>query len=394
MIVLPAILLVVSQSAVRYPYLSYSHVLGSIGIMDYSDKTTPLTDKYGNKYTTAEADSLMPLSNFRQLMMDGRMPDSIAGQEATMRNIASRQIVVRHTPSDGMSTQPPLHLLYENMPKRVGIELPTDMIRLSGELTFIDCATLRTNGNKSDIFTRALQKSGFVFPVRASWSNDSPRKRYDEGIFCSDARGELYHLKMVNGRPFVRHVPMPTGFVLADVSIAEPSDKSFYAIAYSTNGCMGLIAQDENSESGYSVSLFDLAPVNLLTDRITFSGNLVSWTLTVVNETGVSAWAFDRQTLAPLDTLTLVAPQPTTLESACAALLPLSFGKSYVAGGDEVANVKIGPTIAWLIAIVLACVYYFWRGRRKGSEGLWGTLLVALTGPCGLIAALLIPQDY
>ena len=126
----------------------------------------PFNDLQGNKYTTAQFDSLMPFLNYRQLMADGHLPDSICGTAISPPLLRAATVVFRYTPRERKTPDKGLYILFESMPKRVGLEMPDDVFRLKDGIEFIDVQTNTVNREKSDLFARALEKAGYTFPTR------------------------------------------------------------------------------------------------------------------------------------------------------------------------------------------------------------------------------------
>ena len=57
-------------------------------------------DRRGNRYGQRQFDSLLPLFYARQLVADGRFPDSIAGRAVSPREAQAATFVFRSTPQD------------------------------------------------------------------------------------------------------------------------------------------------------------------------------------------------------------------------------------------------------------------------------------------------------
>ena len=62
------------------PFTLYSEVLGDFAMIRRGGKELEYLDRRGNRYGQRQFDSLLPLFYARQLVADGRFPDSIAGR--------------------------------------------------------------------------------------------------------------------------------------------------------------------------------------------------------------------------------------------------------------------------------------------------------------------------
>ena len=388
LVVLPSVVTTMTRTPVRYPMVSYSHLLGGMGVIDYRDREMPLTDAEGRKYGVSEFDSLFPLLNFRQLMADGRMPDSICGHEASMRHLMSRHVMARHTSAETVEPSCGLQVLFEAMPLRVGIELPGDVFEVGDGVRFTDVESLGIEEAKSARFTEALERAGCRLPLLHAWGNNSSRKRYDEGFMVLSADSSLYHMKMVNGRPFVRRVEMPSGVRPRLFLPYEPSDRTFYGFVFGAGGEFGVV--ESRDEVGYEVCLFAMPAVDELHDDVRVYGNILHWVVTVIDGDGLRAYAYDRETYAPVDTLSLPRAERSVLERAPESLFGLRVAGSPLGEGRYRPSVEFGPWLAWLLHAVLCVLFYVVRGRRRGPVGVVQTVAVGLCGLCGLVGVLLV----
>ena len=125
--VIPSFVKMATDSPDGYPFVYYSALMKDWGIIDYRNKEMPLRDLRGNTYTMAQSDSLLPLLNYRQLMADGRLPDSICGTAISPPLLRAATVVFRYAPRERKSPDKGLYILFESMPKRVGLEMPDDV---------------------------------------------------------------------------------------------------------------------------------------------------------------------------------------------------------------------------------------------------------------------------
>lgn len=114
--VLPALVKMATREPQEYPFVYYGSVLKGFGLVDYKNKEMPLTDLDGNRYTAEQFDSLMPLLNYRQLMSDGRLPDSIGGREVTPPLLRMSTVIFRYKPEEVSAPESGLYILQESMP--------------------------------------------------------------------------------------------------------------------------------------------------------------------------------------------------------------------------------------------------------------------------------------
>ena len=219
------------------PFTLYSEVLGDFAMIGHDDKEPLYLDRRGKHYTRREFDSLLPLFYARQLMTDGRFPDTVAGRPVTLREVQQASFIFRSTPKDLNRPSPGIHFLLESLSGRVDLTMPSDAFRLTERgVEFIDMASNRIDSAKSARFTATMRRKGVRFPVREIAGNPTARKEYDEGYVLLDADGRLFHLKMVQGRPYVRAVELPEGVRLRHLFITEfRSRRMGYALSNSAS---------------------------------------------------------------------------------------------------------------------------------------------------------------
>lgn len=295
---IPVLVKKATYSPDDYPFVYFSSGLKKIALIDYKNKEFPMSDIDGNKYNTAAFDTLMPFLNFRQLMSDGRLPEKIEGIEITPQLLRSKSVVYKYMPKYVDVPVTGLYILFESMPKRVGLKMPDDVFRMKDKIEFIDAKTNQVNQEKSDRFAKELQKRGYTFPTQWAIGNPNPRKPYDEGYFCLDAKGELFHIKMVNGRPFIRNTEASKTVDIASFAIQEVSDKRYYGYLFSKQGETYIL---ESTDGKYTPVKLDIPAFNLKKDQLMIMGNLLYWTVQIAKEEGRDYYILNSDDLKSID---------------------------------------------------------------------------------------------
>ena len=244
----------------------------------------------GKEYTEAETDSLLPFFYMRQLVADGRFPDTIMGRAVTPHDVQMAQIIQRFNPRDVNSSPVALYPLLESMPKRVELEMPTDVMRVTDEgVEFIDMESNSLKGEKSARFTKALQDKGFSFPALQVSGNPTTRKAYDEGYLMLDAQHQLYQLKRCAGRPFVKQFTVPDSITLSHIFEVEPTGRQLRGFATDTQHRLYVLTPD-----------YRLAPVAIPSfdpthDRMLIIGDLFHWTVSVTTDDAIHYYALSAE---------------------------------------------------------------------------------------------------
>lgn len=371
----------------QYPFVYYSSVLKELCLIDYKNKKFPMEDLKRNKYNTSQFDSLMPMLNYRQLMTEGTLPDSIGGYEITPQILRAKTVVYRFYPADIRMPVNGLYLLFETMPKRGGLEIPDDVFRMDNKIEFIDAQSNRVKAEKSELFRQALDKAGFQFPAKWLAGNPNPRKPYDEGYFVLDANNQLFHLKMVNDRPYVSNTRIGEQMDIAHFSMLEVADKRFYGFLFSKKGEMFII---ENDGANYKTLQLGIDPIDLKQDQVILMGNLLDWTVSVVRPDGKMSYALQTESLARIGEH-FIPRTPGKWDACSRWLFPvyLTF--------ESQQSKYVQPVFhftgwnGFIIQILLALIITIFV-TNPPRKRIFNAVFLLLTGIPGLIAFLLLPD--
>ncbi len=388
---LPLLVQKVTISKDDYPFVYYSSKLKEMALINYSDKQYPMEDLSGRRYSTAEFDTLLPLLNYRQLISDGLMPDSIYGVEITPRILAINSVVFRYNPRDYATPKVGLYGLLECMPTRVGLTAPTDFFRIDDRIEFIDAKSNRVDAPKSEKFQSAMLKQGYQFPTQWVRGDANTRKSYDEGYFCLDDRGELFHLKMVNGRPFVRNTNASDGIQIVNFISYLPSTKRFYGIILSQQGEFYLLESDD--KGGYFTRKLDIDPIDIDRDQMLVMGNIFYWNIAVTNSEGRLYYTLNADDLKSIATHS-IARQPNLWDRVSEWLLPVQISFEHSNTTFISGKVSIAGFAAWIVSLLLVALLNCFGCYRR--EKVWIKIfigvVVLLGGIAGVIAVAILPR--
>jgi hypothetical protein len=379
---IPSFVKKATDSPDNYPFVYYSSVLKDLGIVDYKNKETPLIDRQGNQYTTSQFDSLMPLLNFRQLMSDGRLPDSLDGYAITAPLLRSKQVVFRYTPKERHTPDKGLYFLFETMPKRVGLEMPNDVFRLKNGIEFIDAASNMVDHEKSDRFAKALNKAGYTFPSQWAIGNPNPRKAYDEGYFSLDAQGKLYHIKMVNNRPYIRDTRVGEQCDIAWFSIYEAADKRFYGFLFDRQGGVHIV---ESQEGNYALRKLDIDPIDPDKDQVMIMGDLLYWTVSVTTPHCRTYYGLETPTLKKVADYT-VDRKKHRWDKAAQWLFPYYLTFQHPNSDYLYPQISVTGLYGFVINLLPAALSGLFIPAARRRRKFFHIMYTLLTGVAGLIA--------
>lgn len=379
--VIPSFVKKATYSPDNYPFVYYSSILKELGFVDYKNKEMPLSDQQGNRYTASQFDSLMPLLNYRQLMSDGRLPDSIDGYEITAPLLRSKQVVFRYAPKERHTPDKGLYFLFETMPKRVGLVMPEDVFRLKNSIEFVDAETNTVNRAKSDLFAKSLDKAGYTFPSQWAIGNPNPRKAYDEGYFSMDAKGGLYHIKMVNNRPYIRNTRVSEQVDVAWFSIYEAADKRFYGFLFDKQGGVYIV---ESQEGQYALRKLAIDPVDLEKDQVMVMGNLLYWTVSVTTLHSRKYYGLETSTLEKVAEYT-VRREENKWDKTAKWLFPYYLTFQHPDSNYLYPQIQVTGWYGFAINLLLAALGGLFIPAVRHRK-LFNILFVLLTGIAGMIA--------
>ncbi|MDL2252425.1 DUF4857 domain-containing protein [Odoribacter sp. OttesenSCG-928-J03] len=305
---------------VKKPFVLYSSVLHDFILTGNEDgsglKRRDLSDR---EYTQYELDSLLPTFYYRQLITDGRLPDSLNGVAITPRAIQQDNFTFRITPSDINAPKIELYPLLESMSGRVDLEMPDDVFRITHKgIHFIDMNTNVINEEKSTLFTEAMLKKGFQFPAQMITGNPTTRKEYDEGYLILDSGNHLFHLKRVQNRPYVRAIEIPADIQLKHLFVTEFRNRKTLGFATDINNAFYVL-----EAKTYHLQQVPIRAYNPNTDAFVVFGNMFDWTVRVLGAEVDEYYAIDANDYSMIKKYEPEAPVRTLAEKIGKYIFPV-----------------------------------------------------------------------
>lgn len=264
------------------PFILYSSVIKDFAYIDIQkERDLKYCDLSGNKYTEREFDSILPFFYTRQLIQDERLPDSINGIKISPKLIQHENFIFISKPYEININKIGLYFLMESMSKRIDLKMPDDVFRTTSQgIEFIDMKSNEINEAKSKLFTETMKNKGLVFPIIEINGNPTTRKEYDEGYVILDYNNNLFHFKMVKGRPYVRKIELPNDITLKHLFITEFNNRKTLAFATDVNNKFFVI-----SNKTYEVSKVAIPSFNPEKETIRIIANMLDWTIQIDSET-------------------------------------------------------------------------------------------------------------
>ena len=230
---------------------------------EFSDTLTHEThtvyyDQTGKRYSEREYNRQLPFLYTRKLALLGELPDSVNGVKFDQQLVKTTKRGML-MPVSSFNFQ--LNPLFESESGKVRPELPDDLFRINRHgIEFLNPETNQLLPEKSRLFNEALKAAGFQAPARDIYGIPSTLKTRDDGYFIIDKQGELFHLKMVKGQPYCRHIEKD--ITVSSMKCMVPGD--LYAYIYDDRQQLYILRTD------YSIKQLPIQPGN---GRFVYSAN-------------------------------------------------------------------------------------------------------------------------
>jgi len=340
----------------------------------------------GETYTQKQCDSILPMLNYRQLLADGRMPDSLQGIAVDVKQIQNNSFFFRYRPREKHSPHIELYPLLESMSGRVKLTMPGDVFRIKNTIEFLDPITNEIKKEKSELFSKVFNDKGFKFPAKSIDGNPSTRKPYDEGYFIMDAEDNFFHLKMVNGKCFLRNTKLSEKIKIKYFLPTEPSNREFYGFIFDQDNNLHLLTTKE-----YSTKLIDTPTIDSENDTFLIMGNMFYWNIGVSSAVGNEIYAVETKSKKKVDQISFKNPEISNKLGEYIFPFSLSLAKSN--SNFIKPSIKTGSIGALLINIILTILFFGINKMRKKPRNLYSCLWISLTGIFGFISVMIFNNN-
>ncbi|MDE5916295.1 MAG: DUF4857 domain-containing protein, partial [Duncaniella sp.] len=351
------------------PFIAYSPVSRQMIVSATGHEKNPAIyaidsdgERVAGLYSKEQRDSLLPQIYFTQLMAREQLPDSIDGIELTVPALKHGQWVFSSLPRDINKVQPEVYLMMESMPARIDLEDPKEVFRFrNGRVEFIDMETNGVVEGRTRRFTDIFNERDFQLPVKSASANVTSRKPYDEGYLMVDNRGDIFHLKMQAGRPYMMKVRKPDSINARHVFIMENVETRHLGLMTDDNDNLYVIERE-----GYRICPLAVGKVNPAKDRISVVKNLFNWVVKVSNSDGARWTVLDSDDYSKLADYNISYSRSVS-QMIASYIFP--FELSFTAISDCYAFPRISD-VSWhavFLNIVLALIVLVVYRRRRAS---------------------------
>ncbi len=389
-IFIPKLYWTVFEKPIRKPIMHYSCISKQFMI---NSGEKEWTDAKGNQCSRDEYERMLPMMFFKQLLASGTLPDSINGTALDMRAVSKEKSFFRLKVNEVDAPAPQLYPLFESRSGRAQLELPQDFFRITWRVDFIDASTNQILEEKSQMFSAALFHNGFVFPAKLISGLPTQRKSCDEGYLIVDSKDQLFHLKMIKGKPFVKKIDIPEGLIFRYIGCVDFKNKNFYAYLVSGKNEIYILTQDDYKLIKWPVEGYDPATCDLK-----IYGDLFNYTVIIEAEDHIKAIALtpDYQLV---DTFTESRKTKEQLQEGkiFASIFPAQLSMN--SENSKFIRFYLTPSkgMNWLLVnLLLLVIQVTWLYMRKVRlKNHWVDMaVVAVCGIYGFIAIYLFPNKF
>lgn len=391
-IALPNLYWTIMEKPVNSPYVMYSCIDKTYMIQ----RSTPAVirqDAKGNTYTREEYERKLPMMFYMQLASSGTMPDSINGVEMDMHSLRKARSTYRYQPKVKNSPQAGIYPLFESESGRVNLEMPNDFFRIQSWMEFIDAKANKVDEEKSNLFTAALTRRGFEFPSKIIAGLPTTRKSCDEGYMVTDSKDQLFHIKMIKGKPYVKKVKLPENLSFKWIECVDFTNKLYYAYLISANNEVYILFQDT-----YELLKLPVTGFNPEVDELKIYGDFFNYNVIIDGESYMKNTTLDNKFNKVDEYSERWDTKYQRREGKIfGSIFPFKLNlKSDNSRYIDFRLVRTAGYYWMLLSILLVGAEIFWIKRMKNSvtDHIIDLCIIAVTGIFGFIAVNIFQNKF
>ncbi len=383
-VALPNLYWLAFEKPISTPFVMYSSLEKDFFIIRFSEDNVR-TDTRGNIYTRDEFESKLPLYYARQLVLNGTLPDSINGVEMDLHQINYYRSFFRFRPREMFMPEPGLYPLFESESGRANLELPNDVFRISDRMEFIDAETNRIDERKSQMFTTVLNNRNFAYPATKIAGLPTTRKSCDEGYFVVDSKDCMYHIKMIEGEPYVVKIEVPEGLTFRHIVCVDFTDKKYYNYLISSENEIYILTQDDYEFIKLPVEGYDPE-----VDELRIFGGMFNYTIIMRREGYMKTVALDSD-YNKVDEYSETWPVRGKTREGVVASTIFPFQLRLQDNNNSYINFypEKPAGFYWIIVnivLMLLQLFVIRRSNLKPGKNIIDLAIIALTGVYGFLA--------
>ncbi len=380
--IIPECYHIVTDKAVSYPVCLYSSIANKFCYFDFDDDGLIRKDVDGNVYTESQFDSLLPLVYSNQLYCEGKLPEKIHGIAIDMQTIRKESFTYRYRPDNYNRPSIKLFPLFESIPRRHELLMPDEFFRISDKMEFINAESNSVNQRKSELYTKKLLNAGFVFPARIIAGIPSARKMYDEGYFLVDNNHSVFHMKLVNGKLYLRNTNISKDLMTEYIEATDFPNRKFYGFLFDRDGQMYTISTDK-----YDLQKVEIPPIDMENNSVFIMGNLLYWNVNITYCDKKVTYAIDSNTKKLVDSMEKDALEKNT--SYGKYIFPFSIKFTSLNDKYVEPRIKIGSPYVLFFNLLFVLLYFLICRINRIKLNVFSFIWIGITGILGVFPSLI-----
>jgi len=391
-IALPRLYWISFEKPIKAPSVFYSCIDDDFYMIRPAEDSKKTNSK-GEELSREEFELKLPLNYSRQLTLNGTMPDSVKGVEMDIHEINRNRSFFRVRPKDIDTPLPSLYPLFESQSGRANLEMPDDFFRITWRMEFIDAKTNKILEEKSRMFSAVLYNREFKFPAKSINGLPTTRKSCDEGYLVIDSADQLFHVKMIKGKPFVRKVDVPEGLKFKHIACVDFNDRLYYAYLFSTSHEVYVLTQYD-----YVLHKLEIEDVHPELNEVRIMGDLFNYSITSLGNGFILNTILDKDYRFVDEYKETWPVRDERMEGKVAQFL---FPAQLKLSDNDSSFIRFffetNKSFSWIILSLLLLVTQFMIVRKR-KENIKNQIvdfgIIAVTGIFGFIAVNFFPNKF
>ena len=395
-IVIPKFYWMTFAKPIRSPFVMWSCIDNDFMITRSGGgikRTSRNLEKSNETLTREEYEQKLPFLFIRQLLMNGTMPDSINGIEMDTHDIGVARSTFRVRPKDIHSPLPTLYPLFESQSGRANLEMPKDFFRITWRMEFINAESNKANEEKSRMFSAVLYKRGFKFPAKSINGLPTTRKSCDEGYLVIDSNDQLFHIKMIQAKPFVEKIKLPGSLKFKAIQCVDFKNKAYYAYLFSTDNQLYVLTQYD-----YQLTKLPVENINPDINEIRIYSDFLNFNIISKGDGNMKSTVLDRDyNLVDTYSETWNVRDERTEGKVAQFLFPAQIKMTNKNSGFIKFFFEPNKSFNWLIlSLIFVVIHLIILKKRKDklAKHIIDFCIIALAGVFGFIAVNFFPNKF
>ena len=209
----------------------------------------------------------------------------------------------------------------------------------------------------------------------------------------TDSKNQLFHVKLIQGEPFVEKVKLPEGLTFKHIECVDFRDKKYYAYLFSTQNQLYILTQDE-----YELVKFPVENIDPEKHQIRIYGDLFNYNIIVNGNDFITDHVLDSEYNKVDEFNETWKPQEEQKEGKIfEALFPAQISMTHSDSNYIRFFTTVNTSFYWLIfslILVLIQFYILKRRKEKMTRHIIDFCIVGVTGIFGFLAVKIFPNKF